>query len=54
MSLSKWKKFAKSKSEIGNKINFIHNTIFKHDLGEQTSQESYEKVFKPITYNCIE
>ena len=49
MSLLKWKKLAKQKTELGNKINFVHDTILKKQLGEKTSQESFQKVFKPIT-----
>ena len=49
MSLLKWKKLAKQKSELGNKINFVHDTILKKQLGEKTSQESFQKAFKPIT-----
>ena len=49
MSLQRWKELAKSKTELGNKINFVHDTILRNDLGEKTSQESFEKVFKPIT-----
>ena len=49
MSLLKWKKLAKRKTELGNKINFVHDTILKNQLGEKTSQESFQKAFKPIT-----
>ena len=49
MSLFKWKELAKSKSELGNKINYVHDIMTKHKIGEQTSQESLEKVFKPVT-----
>ena len=49
MSLLEWKKLAKQKTELGNKINFVHDTILKKQLGEKTSQESLQKVFKPIT-----
>ena len=49
MSLLKWKKLAKQKTELGNKINFVHDIILKNQLGEKTSQESLQKVFKPIT-----
>ena len=49
MSLLEWKKLAKQKTELGNKINFIHDTILKNQLGEKISQESLQKVFKPIT-----
>ena len=49
MSLLEWKKLAKQKTELGNKINFVHDTILKNQLGEKTSQEPLQKVFKPIT-----
>ena len=49
MSLLKWKELAKSKSELGNKINHVHNLITQHKIGQQTSQESFAKVFKPVT-----
>ena len=49
MSLLEWKKLAKQKTELGNKINFVHDTILKNQLGEKASQESLQKVFKPIT-----
>ena len=49
MSLLKWKELAKRKTELGNKINYAHNTITQHKIGQETSQQSFEKVFKPIT-----
>ena len=49
MSLLRWKELAKSKSELGNKINYVHNAIKQHKIGEQTSQGSFAKVFKPVT-----
>ena len=49
MSLLKWKELAKSKSKLGNKINHVHNLITQHKIGEETSQESLAKVFKPVT-----
>ena len=49
MSLLKWKELAKSKSELGDKINYVHDTITKRNIGQQTSQESLAKVFKPVT-----
>ena len=49
MSLLKWKELAKSKSELGNKINYLHDTIENHDIGQKTSQQGCERVFKPIT-----
>ena len=39
----------KRKTELGNKINFVHDAILKNQLGEQMSQESFQTVFKPIT-----
>ena len=49
MSLLKWKALAKRKTELGDKINFVHDAILKTQLGEKTSQESFQKAFKPIT-----
>ena len=49
MSLLRWKELAKSKSELGDKINYVRNAIKKHDIGQQTSQQGFSKVFKPIT-----
>ena len=49
MSLLKWKELAKRKSELGDKINYVHNSITKHKIGDQTSQQSLAKVFKPVT-----
>ena len=49
MSLLKWKEFAKSKTELGNKINYVHDLIKRHNISQKTSQKSFEKVFKPVT-----
>ena len=49
MSLLKWKKLAKSKTELGDKINNVHDLITQHKIGHETSQSSFEKVFKPVT-----
>ena len=49
MSLLKWKELAKRKTELGNKINYVHNAIKQRKIGQETSQQSFEKVFKPIT-----
>lgn len=49
MSLLKWKELAKRKSELGDRINSVHDAITKHDVGQQTSQESLAKVFQPVT-----
>ena len=43
------KNLQSKKTELGNKINFVHDTILKNQLGEKTSQESFQKAFKPIT-----
>ena len=37
------------KDKLGKKINFVHDAILKNQLGEQTDQESFQKMFKPIT-----
>ena len=49
MSLQKWKDLAQRKSELGKKINFVNNVILENKLGERVSEESYAKVFRPIT-----
>ena len=49
MSLLKWKELAKSKTKLGNKINYVHDLITQHKIGQETSQDSFAKVFKPVT-----
>jgi len=49
MSLLKWKELAQRKTELGKKINYVHNTITQRKIGEDTSQESFGKLFKPVT-----
>ena len=49
MSLLKWKELAKRKTELGNKINYVHNAITQHEIGEETSKGSFDKLFKPVT-----
>ena len=49
MSLLKWKELAQKKTELGKKINYVHNAITKHKIGDETSQESFGKLFKPVT-----
>ena len=49
MSLRKWHELAKRKSELGKKINFVHDAITKQNIGKETSQASFEKQFKPMT-----
>ena len=41
MSLLKWKELAKRKTELGNKINYVHDLITQHKIGQETSQESF-------------
>ena len=41
MSLLKWKELAKSKTKLGNKINYVRNLITQHKIGEKTSEESF-------------
>jgi len=38
----------KKKSELDNKIDYVHNTILQSDIAKQTSHESFKKMFKPI------
>ena len=40
---------AKRKTELGYKINFVHDAIIKNKLREQIDQVSFEKMFKVIT-----
>ena len=49
MSLLKWQELAKSKSKIGDKINYTRDVITKHKIGQQTDQETFGRLFKPIT-----
>lgn len=49
MSLLKWKEIAKKKSELGEKINQVRNTITQSNIDEKSSQSSFQKVFKPVT-----
>ena len=39
----KWKELAKRKTNLGNKINFVHDVILKNQLGEQMSKESFQR-----------
>ena len=48
-SLLKCQELAKSKTNIGNKINFVRETIKDRKLGETINQESYQKLFRPVT-----
>ena len=49
MSLLKWKELAKSKTELGNKMNYVRDAIRRREIGRETSQSSFEKVFNPVT-----
>ena len=49
MSLLRWKELAKRKSELGKKINYVHDLITQHKIGQETSRDSFAKVFKPVT-----
>ena len=49
MSLLKWQELAKSKSKLGDKIKYAHDMITKHNISEQPSQESFAKLFNPVT-----
>ena len=49
MSLLKWKELAKSKSELGDKINYVRNAIENNKISQETSQQGFSKLFKPIT-----
>ena len=49
MSLLKWKELERTKSKLGNKINYINYAITQSNVGKQTSRESFKKVFEPIT-----
>jgi len=49
MSLLKWKELAQRKTELGKKINYVHNAITQHKIGEETSQGSFGKLLKPVT-----
>ena len=49
MSLLKRKELAKSKTELGNKINYVHDLITQHKISQETSKDLSEKLFKPVT-----
>ena len=49
MSLLKWKELAKSKTKLGNKINYVHDLITQHKIGTEMSKDSFEKIFEPVT-----
>ena len=51
MSLIKWKELAKSKTNLGNKMNFLHDTILKNKLEEKTSQTYWKKYSNQLLIN---
>ena len=49
MSLLKWEDLAKRKSQLGNKINLVRETIKNKKIDDEPDQTGYEKFFKPVT-----
>ena len=49
MSLLKWKELAKNKTQLGDKINYTRDLITQHNIGQQTDQETFGRLFKPVT-----
>ena len=49
MSLLRWKELAKNKTRLGDKISYTRDVITKHKIGQQTDQETFGRLFKPIT-----
>ena len=49
MSLLKWKERAKSKTELGKKINYVHDMITKTDISKQTNKQSLARALEPVT-----
>ena len=43
MSLLKWKEIAKRKTELGDKINFVHDAILKNQLGEKKGRNLFKR-----------
>ena len=51
MSLLRWKELAKSKYELGDKINYVQNIITQNNIGQQTSQESLARYSNQLQVN---
>ena len=49
MSLLKWQELARRKSDLGKKINVVHDAITERAITESAGSESLSKVFKPVT-----
>ena len=49
MSLLKWKEMAEKRSELGQRINKVKNTIKQKSISDQIGQVEAAKLFEPIT-----
>ena len=49
MSLLKWNEMAEKRSELGEKINTVRETIKQKTISDQMGEVEAEKLFKPIT-----
>ena len=49
MSLLKWKEMAQKRSELGEKINAVRETIKQKTISDQMGQVEATKLFEPIT-----
>ena len=49
MSLLKWKKMAEKRSELGQRINEVRETLKQKSISDQMGQVEAAKLFKPIT-----
>ena len=49
MNSLKWRRLAKSITDLGQNINVVHDAFLKHDLDQKVNQEALSKVFKPVT-----
>ena len=49
MSLLKWKEMAQKRSELGEKINAVRETIKQKTISDQMGQVEAAKIFEPIT-----
>ena len=53
MSLLKWKELAKSKSELGNKINYVHNAITNMILVSRPVNRDFQKYSNQLQVNWM-
>ena len=49
MSLLKWKEMAEKRSELGQKINAVRETMKQKSISDQIGQVEAAKLFEPIT-----